>query len=212
MTEIWTWMGFNKDTGSWDFTISGTGNKIAFCGATFGSSIGVNEWNDSTHVSNDNMTVDYCSSPHMNNVKYISTTQAVVTGGVVTLSTSTVTPTGCTLRISFQEDTMNTSVSVVRFYAYDGVTPTTPPSGVKVVAFERDTTANGGSEAVNTDTTAGVGAGWNSAYGVCGSANKLIMSDETSASIHYFYLGVSASPTSVGLKTAFVFRIELDYQ
>ena len=212
MAEVWAWKGFKTTTGDWDFTISGTGNRIAFCGATFGSSIGVNEWNDSTHVSNDTMTLDYCATPHMLNCKYISTTQAVITGGTVTISTSTVTVTGCTLRIQFTENTMNTSVSVVRFYAYDGVTPTTPPSGVKVTAFERDTTAGGGSAAINKSTSAGVSYAWDTAHGVCGSANKLLLSDETTLTDHYFYLAVSASPSSVGIKTAFVFRIECDYQ
>jgi hypothetical protein len=207
MAEVWNWWGITR-SGTY-VTISATGNRIGFNGATFGSSIGVGEYQDSTHVTDDTMSVDYCTSAsgHLNNTKYVSATEVDLNGSGTASLTGTVTSSGdCTIWIRFEEDTGATTVSNVRFYAYDGITPTTAPSGVQTVSFEW--TASG----TNTDTLQGAGKAWDSTAGTNTSSRKLIMDPQASSTVHDFWLGLSASPTSVGLKTAFVYRIELDYQ
>lgn len=211
MAEVWEWLGYSLTTSGWDLTISGTGNRIGFCGGSFGSSVGVNEWQDTTWVTNDTMTVNY---GQINNNKYISSTEVNTnTSGVKTLISGSVPLDECTLRISFEENTTDTATTATRFYAYDGSTPATAPPGVKTVGFEIDTASGGGSYLkINKDTDAGVGLGWHTAAGIGSSVNKLQLTSESSLSKHYWFLGVSAAPTTVGLKTAFVFRIETDYQ
>lgn len=211
MAEVWEWRGYALTTSGWDLTISGTGNRIGFCGGTFGSSVGVNEWQDTTWVTNDTMTVNY---GQINNNKYISSTEVDTnSSGTKTLVSGAVPLDECTLRISFTEDGGNTQTSSTRFYAYDGTTPTTAPPGVKTVGFEVDTASGGGSPLnINKDSDAGGSLAWNAANGIGGSSNKLQLASESSIATHLWYLGVSASPSTVGLKQNFVFRIETDYQ
>lgn len=211
MAEIWEWKGFSLTTSGWDLTISGTGNRIGFCGGSFGSSVGVDEWQDTTWVTDDTMVVNY---GQINNNKYISSTEVNTNqSGTKTLISGAVPIDECSLRISFTEDGGNTQTSSTRFYAYDGTTPTTAPPGINTVGFEVDTASGGGdSLQVNKTSDAGANLAWNSANGIGSSTNKLQIASETSLATHYWYLGVSASPTTVGLKTSFVYRIETDYQ
>lgn len=211
MTEIWEWKGWSLTTSGWDLTISGTGNRIGFCGSTFGSSVGVDEWQDSTWVTNDTMTANY---GQINNNKYISSTELDTnSSGTRTLTSGVVALVDCTLRISFEEDESATATSVTRFYAYNGIVPTTPPPGISVVGFECDTASGGGNYLnINKDTEETGGAAWNTSFGIGGSSNKLILADESAISVHQWFLGISASPQNVGLKTDFVYRIETDYQ
>jgi hypothetical protein len=207
MAEIWYWWGVTR-SGSY-VTISATGNRIGFNGATFGSSIGVGEFQDSTHVTDDTMSTDFCpsASGHLNNCKYVSPTEINLnSAGTATLTGTVTTGTQCTIKIWFEEDTSDTSVSNVRFYAYDGTTPTSDPTGVSTTSFEW--TPSG----INTDSINGSGDAWDAANGTNNSANKLIMDSQPTSSGHEFWLGLSASPDSTGLKTSFVYRVELDYQ
>ena len=137
MAEVWEWRGYSIAAGDWTLVISGTGNRIGFCGATFGSSVGVNEWQDTTWRTNNDMTANY---GQMNNTKYIGVNLVNInsSGTDTTLTSGSVSINQVTLRISFQEDTQATQTSMTRFYAYDGVTPVNPPSGVSTVGFEVD--------------------------------------------------------------------------
>ena len=211
MAEIWEWKGFSLTTSGWDLTISGTGNRIGFCGGSFGSSVGVNEWQDTTWVTDDTMTTNY---GQINNNKYISSTEVNTNNsGTKTLISGAVLLDECTVRISFTETGGGTQTSATRFYAYDGSTPTTAPPGVSTVAFEVDAAGGGGEPLnINKDSDAGGSLAWNSANGIGSSTNKLQIASESSESTHYWYLGISASPTTVGLKTQYVYRIETDYQ
>ncbi len=210
MAEVWTWAGYSLVTSGWDITISGTGNRIGFCGATFGSSVGVGEYQYSTWVTNDTMTVNY---GEINNNKYISSTEVDTNSSrTKTLISGSVPLDECTLRISFEETDSSTATSVTRFYAYDGTTPATAPPGVRAVAFEVDTLSGGGSYLNIGKDTGTVGGAWTASLGIGGSTNKLIIADESSIPTHQWFLGVSSSPQSVGLKSSYVFRIETDYQ
>jgi len=211
MAETWEWKGYSLTTSGWDLTISGTGNRVGFCGSSFGSSVGVSEFQDSTWVTNDTMTVNY---GQINNNKYESSTEVNTnSSGVKTLISGAVPLNECTLRISFTEDGGPTQTSASRFYAYDGTTPANGPTGVNTVAFEVDT-ASGGGDPLNINKTSDAGAGlaWNSSNGINGSSNKLQLADESAESAHIWYIGLSASPQTVGLKTAFTLRVETDYQ
>ena len=137
------------------------------------------------------------------NCKYVSATEvALNAGSAVTLTTGNVGQANCTFRWHYTDSAGNTVLSNPRFFVYSG-TPSSAPSGMVAVAFERTASA------INKDTVAGTGYGWNTNYGIGGSGNALILSDQTSAADHYFYIGMSVKPTERGLKT-FVMRLEFD--
>ena len=75
-------------------------------------------------------------------------------------------------------------------YAYDGSTTTSAPTGVTFYAFEQGDSA------------------WTNAEG---SASAVSVNDDTASTSHDYYFGISASPESVGEKTAFKIRMELTY-
>lgn len=137
------------------------------------------------------------------NCKYISATEVSLDGGsTVTLNTGNVSQTDCSARFYYNDDAGNTTLSSIRFFAYEG-TPGTAPSNVTVCAFEHD------GSAIQTDTDEGAGYGWNANYGVGSNTRGLQLTDQASASNHYFYLGISFKPTSRGQKT-FTLRLEFD--
>jgi len=207
MAEIFNVHG--HDGSGWNIAIADT-DKIGFNGANFGDSVSVGAFQDSTHKTDAIMSTDGCTTNHIRNCKYVSKTQVSLNGAAaVTLDTSNVGQNDCTLRWQYQDDAANTTLSNCKFFAYDGSTPANPPSGVTVLAFEHD-----GSQ-INKDRlsdNAGDGGAWDSAKGIGGSANALVLTNQASASIHNFYIGISVSPTSRGLKTACRFRLEFDVQ
>lgn len=207
MAEIFAVDGY--DGTGWNISI-GTTDRIGFCGSTFGSSISVGAFQDSTHKTDGTMSTDGCTPNHMRNCKYVSTTQVSLMGGApVTLDASNVGQNDCTSRWKYQDDQINTALSNVRFFFYDGSNPATAPVGVVACAFEHTGTA------INKDRVSdnpNDGGAWDSSKGIGGQANALICSDQPSASIHYFYIGISLSPSTKGLKTAVRARLEFDVQ
>lgn len=207
MADVFTRKGF--DGSGWNITV-GALDYIAPMGANFGNGISVSGFQDSTHATDGSMSSDLCTPNHMRNTKYVSPTQVSLMGGVpVTLNESNVGDTDCTLRWSYADDApANTALSNVRLFAYDGSNPATPPSGIKALAFERRAT---GILKDRVSDTPGDGGAWDSSKGIGGSANALICSERTSAATHYFYFGLSMSPTSKGQKTGKL-RLEFDAQ
>ncbi|NOZ68032.1 MAG: hypothetical protein GXP46_01985 [Deferribacteres bacterium] len=207
MAEIFGVKGY--DGVGWNIDITST-DRVGFNAANFGESISVGTFQDSTHKTDSTMSTDLCSPDHIRNCKYISPTEVSLMGGAaVTLDTTNVGQNDCTLQWSYQDDTVNTALSNVRFFFYDAVDPANAPAGVIAVAFEHD------GAAINKDRvsdTPGDGGAWDSSKGIGGNANALICSDQASASIHNFYIGISLSPTSKGLKTAVRARLEFDAQ
>jgi hypothetical protein len=96
-----------------------------------------------------------------------------------------------TLKLTISEST-NITVTDITMYAYDGTTTTDAPVGMDVYLAEQGDAA------------------WTNADG---SAAALTISDsDTPATDHYFYVAVSASPSSVGVKSANKLSVELTYQ
>lgn len=207
MAEILAVDGF--DGAGWNISI-GESDRIGYCGANFGDSISVGGFQDSTHKTDGTMSADGCATNHMRNCKYASpTTVSLMGGAAVALDAAHVAQNDCTTRWKYQDDAVSTALSNVRFFVYDGTTPATAPSGITACAFER--TASGVNKDRVSDTPGGGGA-WDSSKGIGGSANALILDDQASASIHYFYIGQSRAPSSKGLKTAVKARLEFDVQ
>lgn len=166
---------------------------IQFAGGTFDSAITVNTWNSSTHVESS-VGADDSSSNTPKNSKFISETggtggdsQVDIGGGTVDLDS--VSTANCPLKINFSDGASVTTTDTI-FYAYDGSTPATAPTGINVRGAEQGD------------------ANWTECEG---SASPVTIADDTAGTSHDYFLLVSASPTTVGEKTAFAFRIELTY-
>ena len=188
------------DGSGWNISI-GASDVIGFFGDTFADArVSVGAFQGSTHKTNAAMGVDNCTPDHMRNCKYYSPTQVqLMDNDPVTLNISNVTDEDCSVKFTYQDTLTNTSVEDVYLFAYDGVDVNDAPSGMRVLAFERTTTG------INTDRLSdspGDGYAWNSSYGIGGLANSLVLDDQGSSAIHSFYVGLSATPLSKGLKSA----------
>ena len=173
--------------GSTPTTIEAT-DSLAFSDGTFGNPIQVSSFNDGTHVRSA-VGADDSDGNTPNNVKYI----ASGTGdwGDGTESIADMTDGEATLKLTISEST-NITVTDITMYAYDGTTTTDAPVGMDVYLAEQGDAA------------------WTNADG---SAAALTISDsDTPATDHYFYVAVSASPSSVGVKSANKLRVEFTYQ
>lgn len=161
-------------------------DNLQFAGGTFDSAITVGEYNSSTHVENNGGTED-SSGNTPNNVKYVASGTADWGDGTEDLNLMTTDE--ATLKINFSDASSVTTTENI-FYAYDGSTTTEVPTGVTFYAAEQGDSA------------------WTNAEG---SAAALSIDDDTAATSHDYYIAVSASPESVGLKDAFTMRMELTY-
>jgi hypothetical protein len=185
-TYTWTLQG------STPTTIEAT-DIIQFAGATFDSAITVGEYNDSTHVESS-VGANDSSGNTPNNTKFIS--QSGGTGGDSeadwgdgTEDIDAILEAECPLKINFAH---GSAVAITNHivYAYDGSTTTAVPTGVTFQIAEQ-----GDTNFTNAE----------------GSAAALAVGDSASATSHDFYFLISASPESVGEKTAFKIRSELTY-
>lgn len=185
-TFTWTLQGTSPTT------IDAT-DYLQFAGASFGSAITVNAYNSSTHVESNVGANDSSGNTPRNN-KFISQTggtggDSQADWGDGTEDIDAILTSECALKINFSHGSSVTTTNAI-FYAYDGTTTTAVPTGVDFRCAEQG-------DANFTEAE--------------GSASALTINDDTTATSHDYYIVVSASPTSVGVKTAFKGRIELTY-
>ena len=177
------------DGTGWNFLISPT-NVIAFYGPEgYGSPIQVGQFNDSIHIRESiSDDTDACPPPHLTNLKYVSDTEVSINGGAPVALTSVVQE-NC-IMIHVQSDT---AISIIgaRLYAYDGTNVDAPPQNVVFKAFKLGDSS------------------WSQPHG---RSNALDLGTSSTATDHYFYVGMSLSPTSTGAATTFVIRVEIDVQ
>lgn len=167
---------------------------VQFAGSGgFDTKVTVGEYNDTTHVKSSGGAND-SSGNTPNNNKFISQTGGTAGDsqgdwGDGTEDIDQILTSECALKINFSDASSVITESAV-FYAYDGSTTTSAPTGVTFVAAEQGD------------------ANWTAAEG---SGSAVSITDDTAATSHDYYLLASVSPDSVGLKDAFTLRIELTY-
>lgn len=173
-------------------TIEAT-DKVQFAGASFGDAVTVSEYQDTTHVESSVGANDSDgNSPY--NTKFISNDgggggDGQADWGDGTEDIDAILTSECPLKITFAHTSSVVTTDGI-FYAYDGTTTTDAPVGVTFWAAEQGDT------------------NWTAAEG---SAAAVTITDDSTAESHDYYFLISASPESVGLKTAFKLRIELVY-
>lgn len=185
-TYTWTLQGTSPTT------IDAT-DLVQFAGATFDSAITVGQYNASTHVESSVGANDSSGNTPKNN-KFISQTggtggDSQVDVGSGTVDLDSVSTANSALKINFSHGSSVTTTGHI-FYADDGATTTAVPTGVDFRAAEQG-------DANFTEAE--------------GSAAGVTITDDTTATSHDYYIVLSASPTSVGEKTAFRLRSELTY-
>jgi len=165
---------------------------IGFYGDNFGDTITVGGYQHSIHILEADLA-DICDDHPANsveNLEYVNGTNVYHRAGASSgaLAVSAVENTSL-FRYHFNHGSA-VSTSGATYYSYDGSTPATPPVEVGVYAFEVD------------DTT------WSSASG---SATNLAIDDQGSGTDHDYYIGVAATPDTVGAKSGWKLRLDLTY-
>lgn len=186
-TYTWTLQG------STPTTIEAT-DIIQFAGAGgFDTAITVNSYNDTTHVESS-VGANDSSGNTPNNNKFISQTggtggDSQADWGDGTEDLDQITDAECALKINFSH---GSAVAITNhiLYGYNGSSQATGPTEVDFRAAEQGD------------------ANWTEAEG---SGSPVTVGDSGSNTSHDFYFAISASPTTVGEKTAFKIRDELTY-
>lgn len=185
-TYVWTLQGTTPTT------IDAT-DIVQFAGATFDSPITVNVYQDSTHVESS-VGANDSSGNTPKNSKFISQSggtagDSQVDIGAGTVDLDTVSTANSPLKINFSHGTSVVTTNHI-LYAYNGTTTTVGPTEVDFRCAEQ------------------ADANWTNAEG---SGSALGITDDTTATSHDYFILISASPTTVGEKTAFKLRDELTY-
>lgn len=187
---------------------------VGFYGATFGSSVQVASYQDTTFITNSNGTVN---GGAMNNDKYVGTTSGVQVNGEATINLSGVALASGSLNVRFTFDSV-VQTQNGEFRIMDRVDADAPASGVTSQVAQL---VNGGS-GVDQSTGAAQAShnGWMALAG-SGTVMTLLSSPGsgglspsgtgTTDTRHDWYLAMSATPTSIGSKTSFGGYCALEY-
>jgi len=188
-----------RDTPGWKDVSTGT---FVFSGSASDHTIPVTvgEWQSGTHITDGDPGNDSCGANHSRNVKYVSGTQFDSGGGTETLNTTNMADTECTLRVKFT-DASQVATSSARFYTFDGSVVGNRAVGLHAYAFERISGLSGWT--LVNDDTGGTGGD--------NSGQRLSLADQAATTDHYFYVGISSTPESVGAKTSFDLGLALTY-
>jgi len=175
---------------------SGEFDTLGFFGAAFGFSIRVGEWNNTCRVTNDNGTTDNGQIP---NLRFANTSGAFVASDLVARELNQIDNDEATLRIRLNTDSA-VSTQNSAFRAFDRVNINNDPSGVTVNACE-----------IIKVPSDPVGSGDTNWTAIAGTTDLALDDQVAASSIHTWYLGVTASPQSIGEKTDLGFYFETEF-
>ena len=207
-------IGFFAGQGGGTFT-SLNSSGLGFFGASFGTSVQVGEYQDSTFISSSNGSSE---GPQATNCKYDTVTSGVIVNGDVAVVPSSMVINSGTLNIRFTFDTgVKTQNSQLRIFNRSNID--TAAVGVTTQVLQ---VANGGS-GVDTDGVAiapGSHPGWIAPSGSgltmallssAGSGGLSPDGVDTIDTRHDWYTCLSPSPSSIGSKESFGLYVQLEY-
>lgn len=176
---------------------SGGFNTIGFYGGAFGFSIRVGEYNDNSYRTTEDGQTDGGALP---NLKFANVSGAYVANEVAATELLEVNNAEATINIRLTTDSaVGTQNS--NFRTFDKTNINNNPSGVTVYAAE-----------IRKDNVSVRGSGdtfWTEIYG---SGSVLEMEDQAGLDLtHNWYVGLTASPDSIGEKTQFAFYFESEF-
>lgn len=177
------------------------GSGLGFYGATFGNSVNVGDYQDSTWITDSN---GLSQGPQVNNNKYVHPNSGSI-NGLDPINLLDFPNYLATLKVSFNH-TSSVRTQNAKFRCYDRNNINNDPSGVVCMAAEIIHPS--------TSQTGSLGSGdssWTNIYG-SGSILDLISSpgvsglrpngSNTSGTQHDWYIALSQSPSSTGAKTS----------
>lgn len=193
-----------------DYAIDSTNSGLGFFAAGFGVSIPVGEYNSRTFITTPNGTVE---GPEVDNLKYVSSGSAIVGQSGTPHPLTEIPNDKATLNIRFTNTSaIKTRNAEVRIYDRDDIDNS--PSGVTCHVFEIVHTGVGYTNDGSGDSV------WSQLYG-SGSTLELVDSPgsgglspsgiDTTDTRHDWFLGISASPQSIGSKTDFGLYFSVEY-
>lgn len=175
------------------------GSGIGFFGDTFGQSVNVSEYQNSSYITDSD---GLFQGPQINNVKFVHPASGSI-NGLTPINVLNIPNYLATLKISFSHGSAVTTQNA-RFRCYDRNNINNNPSGVVCMAYET----------IHPNTSqATTGSGSASWTNIQGSGSVLSMTaspglsglrpngPSTSSTQHDWYLCLSQSPSSVGNKT-----------
>jgi len=196
-----------------DYPVEITGSGLGLFGASFGTSVQVGQFQDSTFITNGAGSINAGTST---NCKYPGNSSGVEIDGGSEVQLSGV-PTGSgTLNLRFTfDDPVKTQNGELR--VFDRVDKDNDASGVTSQAAQL---VNGGSGVASDGSASGTNTGWDALNG-SGTTMTLLAAPGTSGlsvsgaltedTRHDWYACLSASPDSIGSKTDYGLFIELEY-
>lgn len=188
------------------------GSGLGFYGQGFGRSVPVGEYQTTTFITDENGTVQ---GAQVDNIKYISPASGQVNGGG-DINITHIPNRLATLNPRFINDT-EVQVQNVEARIYDRVNIDNPASGVtcKVAELIHPDPVNGPGGSGDTEWLTPAGSavvvvlapspGISGLY--AGNGSNSTRPDTR----HDWYLGISASPDSIGSKTQFGLSLSLEY-
>ncbi|HLE03324.1 MAG TPA: hypothetical protein VI729_01755 [Anaerolineales bacterium] len=178
-------------------------NRIVFSGSLtdLTAAITVAAFQDGTHAGNGTPGTDQCGANHANNVKYLTgSTMSVNGAGSEAINDTNLAEIECSLRVHFSHGSA-VAISGARLYAFDNSVVTNEAVGIDMYAFERGVAATAWT--LINDDSGNIGGD--------NAGERLALGDKTSATDHYWYIALSASPESVGAKASFAIGCALTY-
>jgi hypothetical protein len=208
-------INFYAGQGGGTFT-SLNSSGLGFFGASFGTSVQVGEYQDSTYISASDGSAP--AGPQATNCKYDTVTSGVIINGDGAVVPSAVAINSGTMNVRFTFDTaVKTQNCELRIFDR-----TTIANGATGVVTRVCQLSNGGSGVTSSGTSeapashtgwiAPSGSGTTMAllYGA-GSGGLSPSGTDTQDTRHDWYLCLSASPNSIGSKEAFGLYVQLEY-
>lgn len=198
--------------GTWvDLNASGLG----FYGASFGNSVQVGEYQDSTYITN---SAGVSQGPQSTNTKYDTVTTGVIIDGDAAIVPSAVAINSGTLNIRFTFDS-SVKTQNCELRIFDRTVITNGATGVTTQVLQ---ICNGGSGVSSSGTAEAPAShsGWVAPSGSgivmallygAGSGGLSPSGTDTQDTRHDWYTCMSASPLSIGSKEAFGLYVQLEY-
>lgn len=205
----------NFYAGGYNLPINNLNNSgLGFFGSSFGQSVAVGAWQDSTYITDGN---GINQGPQANNVKYVHPNSGTVQNGTI-VALDHLPNYQSTLNIRFTNDTAVRTQNG-KLYIYDRISTNNPSSGVTTkvanIIHPATTQSAGGSGDTTWQTPNGssyvpmsvLNNGTSFSPGISGNA---INGGSTSDTQHDWYAAISASPDSIGSKTYYglLFSVE----
>lgn len=186
------------------------GSGLGFYGSSFGQSVEVGAYQDSTYITSSTGTVE---GPQATNIKYTHPSSGSI-NGLDSVNLLDVPNYLATLNIRFTNDTA-VKCQNPRFYVYDRSNINNNPSGVlcKVAEIihpnptQTGLTGSGSSSWATVQGSGSVLTLTNTSPGYSGLSPS---GDSTYDTRHDWYLAISSSPSSVGSKT-FAGYVSVEY-